>query len=135
MWTPETLAVVATAFLLAGFVKGVVGLGLPTVALALLTATLGLREAVALMLVPSFATNLWQGLAVSAPSGPPCVPEAVEGAGGGAALRHRGHLPGAASLSCELGRVRMQVSSVSVGSRFGCGLPVVKKHPEREDHT
>lgn len=63
MWTPEILAIVAAAFLLAGFIKGVVGLGLPTVALALLTATLGLREAVALMLVPSFATNLWQGLA------------------------------------------------------------------------
>jgi uncharacterized membrane protein YfcA len=50
-------------FLLAGFVKGVVGLGLPTVSLALLTATLGLAPAMALLLVPSFVTNLWQALA------------------------------------------------------------------------
>lgn len=55
------IAVTAT-FLLAGFVKGVVGLGLPTVSLALLTATLGLPQAMALLLVPSFATNLWQAI-------------------------------------------------------------------------
>lgn len=63
MWTPDVLVLATAVFLLAGFVKGVVGLGLPTVALALLTATLGLQEAMALMLVPSFATNLWQGVA------------------------------------------------------------------------
>lgn len=62
MWTPETLAVIAATFLLAGFVKGVVGLGLPTVSLALLTATLGLKAAIALMLVPALVTNVWQGL-------------------------------------------------------------------------
>lgn len=39
------------------------GLGLPTVSLALLTATLGLTQAMALLLVPSFVTNLWQALA------------------------------------------------------------------------
>ncbi len=61
MWTPETLVVVTATFLIAGFVKGVAGLGLPTVALALLTATLGLKEAMVLMLVPSFVTNVWQG--------------------------------------------------------------------------
>lgn len=62
MWAPEILAVVAATFLLAGLVKGVVGLGLPTVALALLTAALGLTEAMALMVIPAIATNLWQGL-------------------------------------------------------------------------
>lgn len=51
---------IAVTFLLAGLVKGVIGLGLPTVSLALLTATLGLPQAMALLLVPSFATNLWQ---------------------------------------------------------------------------
>lgn len=39
-----------------------VGLGLPTVSLALLTATLGLKEAMVLMLLPSFLTNVWQGI-------------------------------------------------------------------------
>ena len=57
-----TLLIVTATFLLAGMVKGVIGLGLPTVSLALLTATLGLQPAMALMLVPSFVTNLWQAL-------------------------------------------------------------------------
>jgi uncharacterized membrane protein YfcA len=47
-------------FLLAGTVKGVIGLGLPTVSLAILTVALDLPGAMALLLVPSFATNLWQ---------------------------------------------------------------------------
>ena len=56
------LLLVAATFLLAGGVKGVIGLGLPTVSLAILTATVGLQPAMALLLVPSFATNLWQGV-------------------------------------------------------------------------
>ncbi len=56
----ENLIIVALAFLLAGSVKGVTGLGLPSVSLALLTATLGLKAAMAILLVPSFVTNVWQ---------------------------------------------------------------------------
>jgi len=63
MWSVEVIAIVCATFLFAGWVKGVVGLGLPTIALALLAATVGLREAIALMLVPSMVTNVWQGLA------------------------------------------------------------------------
>lgn len=63
MWTPENLIIVGGTFLIAGFVKGVIGLGLPTVSLALLTATLGLKPAIVLLLLPSFVTNVWQGLA------------------------------------------------------------------------
>ncbi|MEO3431993.1 sulfite exporter TauE/SafE family protein [Inquilinus sp. CAU 1745] len=59
----ETLALVGATFFLAGAVKGVVGLGLPTVSLAVLTATIGLPQAMALLLAPSLATNLWQALA------------------------------------------------------------------------
>ncbi len=62
LWLPESLVVIFVSFVLAGFVKGVVGLGLPTVSLGLLTASLGLTNAIALMLVPTFATNVWQGL-------------------------------------------------------------------------
>lgn len=58
---PATLAIACAVFVLAGFVKGVVGLGLPTVSLALLTIVVDLPTAMALMLVPSFVTNLWQG--------------------------------------------------------------------------
>ena len=61
LWHADTLIIIAATFVLAGFVKGVVGLGLPTVSLAVLTAALGLEEAILLMLIPSFATNLWQG--------------------------------------------------------------------------
>lgn len=60
MLDPPTLVLITLTFLLAGAVKGIVGFGLPTVALALLTATLGLPAAMVLFLVPSFATNVWQ---------------------------------------------------------------------------
>lgn len=57
-----TALIIAATFLLAGGVKGVVGLGLPTVSLGLLTATLDLTTAMALLLIPSFVTNVWQAL-------------------------------------------------------------------------
>lgn len=59
----ESLAIIALAFSAAGMVKGVIGMGLPTVSLALLTLAFGLKEAMALMLIPSFVTNVWQALA------------------------------------------------------------------------
>lgn len=62
MWTLENLLIIAATFLFAGFVKGMIGLGLPTVSLAILAATLGLKEAMVLMLLPSFLTNVWQGI-------------------------------------------------------------------------
>ena len=62
MWTPESLMIVGVTFLVAGLVKGVIGLGLPMVSLALLTAILGLKPAMALLLLPSFVTNVWQGM-------------------------------------------------------------------------
>jgi uncharacterized protein len=60
MFTFEVFAAVAAAFILAGFVKGVVGLGLPIISIAILAATIGLKSAVALFLIPAMATNLWQ---------------------------------------------------------------------------
>lgn len=56
------IAVIVGVLFLAGVVKGVVGLGLPTVSLALLTPVLGLPTAMAAMLLPSFLTNLQQAL-------------------------------------------------------------------------
>jgi uncharacterized membrane protein YfcA len=47
-------------FVLAGAVKGVVGLGLPTVAMALLAQWMTPTAAAGLLLVPSFVTNVWQ---------------------------------------------------------------------------
>jgi uncharacterized protein len=58
---PEaTLLLVLATFLFAGTVKGVIGLGLPTVSLAILTVAIDLPTAMVLLLVPSFVTNLWQ---------------------------------------------------------------------------
>ncbi len=62
MWSVEILTLAAVTFFLAGVVKGVVGLGLPTVTLAVFTATIGLKPAMALLLVPSFVTNCWQAV-------------------------------------------------------------------------
>lgn len=62
MFDSATLLVVAGTFFIAGAVKGVIGLGLPTVSLALLTVALDLPTAMALLLVPSFVTNLWQSV-------------------------------------------------------------------------
>ena len=56
----ELLAVVLSVFVLAGAVKGVIGMGLPTVSLGLLAVATDLTTAMALLLVPSFATNIWQ---------------------------------------------------------------------------
>ncbi len=56
------MAAIAGTFLLAGGVKGVIGLGLPTVSLGLLTVVLDLTSAMALLLVPSLVTNLWQAV-------------------------------------------------------------------------
>lgn len=47
-------------FVLAGLVKGVIGLGLPTVALGLLSLAMPPAEAAAMLIVPSFVTNVWQ---------------------------------------------------------------------------
>lgn len=50
-------------FVAAGFVKGVTGMGLPTVAMGLLGSTMPPAAAAALLLIPSFVTNVWQLLA------------------------------------------------------------------------
>lgn len=55
-----TVLVIIATFLIAGTVKGVIGLGLPTVSLAVLTVAIDLPTAMALLLVPSFITNVWQ---------------------------------------------------------------------------
>ncbi|MFH6785526.1 MULTISPECIES: sulfite exporter TauE/SafE family protein [Methylobacterium] len=60
---PFGWAVILATFLLAGFVKGVIGLGLPTVAVGLLATVMAPAHAAALLIVPSFVTNIWQLLA------------------------------------------------------------------------
>lgn len=57
-----TFAVLLIAFSLfcGGWVKGVFGMGLPTVALGLLSLTMPPVEAATLIVIPTLATNAWQ---------------------------------------------------------------------------
>ena len=56
------LAITAT-FILAGVVKGVTGMGLPTVAMGLLSVLISPLAAASLLIVPSLVTNVWQLMA------------------------------------------------------------------------
>lgn len=57
------ILIIAFTFLLAGMVKGVIGMGLPTVAMGLLSLAIPPVQAAALLVIPSLVTNLWQLLA------------------------------------------------------------------------
>ncbi len=57
---PIPLLVATLAFVIAGFVKGVIGLGLPTVSIGLLSLVMAPAKAASLLIVPSFVTNVWQ---------------------------------------------------------------------------
>jgi uncharacterized membrane protein YfcA len=54
---------IAAVFILAGFVKGIIGLGLPTISMGLLAVVMPPIEAAALLILPSLLTNVWQMLA------------------------------------------------------------------------
>ena len=51
---------VITTFLLAGMIKGVIGLGLPTIAMGLLGLAMAPSQAAALLIIPATLTNIWQ---------------------------------------------------------------------------
>ncbi|WDY58750.1 sulfite exporter TauE/SafE family protein [Pseudomonas sp. PSKL.D1] len=57
---PALSLLVVITFLLAGAVKGVIGLGLPTIAMGLLGLAMPPAQAAALLIVPSTLTNVWQ---------------------------------------------------------------------------
>ena len=56
----STLSYVLAVFVLAGFAKGVIGLGLPTISMGLLAVVLSPVESAALLILPSLVTNVWQ---------------------------------------------------------------------------
>jgi uncharacterized protein len=60
---PVPLAVATLTFLIAGFVKGVIGLGLPTISMGLLSLVMPPAKAASLLIAPSFVTNVWQAAA------------------------------------------------------------------------
>jgi uncharacterized membrane protein YfcA len=54
-----SLLVIGT-FLLAGMIKGIIGLGLPTIAMGLLGLAMLPTQAAALLIIPATLTNVWQ---------------------------------------------------------------------------
>jgi len=54
------LAVVAVVFMVAGFVKGVIGFGLPSISMGLLSVLILPDMAAAILIIPTFLTNVWQ---------------------------------------------------------------------------
>lgn len=69
MLTPETIALVIVTFLIGGFVKGAIGLGLPQIVLTGMLLAMPLRDALAIFLIPGVVANVWQAF-----SGPWFVP-------------------------------------------------------------
>lgn len=55
--------IIGVAFLMAGFVKGIIGMGLPTVAMGLLGLIMTPARGAAILIIPSIITNTWQLLA------------------------------------------------------------------------
>jgi uncharacterized membrane protein YfcA len=67
--TVTSMLLVGTIFLMAGLVKGVTGMGLPTVAMGLLGTLMAPAAAAAMLVVPSLVTNVWQLIAGPALAG------------------------------------------------------------------
>jgi uncharacterized membrane protein YfcA len=59
----QIVGIIAATFFAAGIVKGVTGMGLPTVAMGLLGGLISPLAAASLLVIPSFVTNIWQLLA------------------------------------------------------------------------
>ena len=56
----EHILLALAVFLIAGVVKGLVGMGLPTITIALTSLVLPLSDTIALIALPTIFTNLWQ---------------------------------------------------------------------------
>lgn len=53
---------IGATFALAGFIKGVIGGGLPTIAIGILGVAIPVPTAAALVVLPSIVTNIWQSM-------------------------------------------------------------------------
>ena len=56
------MLVIAVAFIVAGVAKGAIGIGLPPIAIGLMTLALPLGDAIAIMTIPTLTTNAFQAL-------------------------------------------------------------------------
>jgi len=60
--TELQMLVIAGAFIIAGVAKGAIGIGLPPIAIGLMTLALPLGDALAIMVIPTLTTNVFQAL-------------------------------------------------------------------------
>lgn len=60
---PSLVVAIAATFFAAGILKGVTGMGLPTLAMGVLGTLISPLAAASLLIAPSFVTNVWQLLA------------------------------------------------------------------------
>ena len=58
--TTEIVIIGFAAFLLAGTIKGTVGIGLPTLSISVMAQFVDPRVAIAMLLIPALVTNSWQ---------------------------------------------------------------------------
>ena len=56
------MLVIAGAFLIAGIAKGAIGIGLPPIAVGVMTLAVPLEDALAIMAIPTLLTNIWQAI-------------------------------------------------------------------------
>jgi len=61
--TPTIIALIMGILLLAGGIKGLIGVGLPTVSVALLINVITIRDALTIIIIPAIAANVWQAAA------------------------------------------------------------------------
>ncbi len=122
-----TLLVVIT-FLLAGAVKGVIGLGLPTIAMGLLGLAMSPAQAAALLIVPSTLTNLWQ-LAAGGH-----LPALLRRLGPMLVMIFVGTLLGSAWLGINSGpwAVHALGAALVIYALYGLAGPALRVAPERE---
>src|SRR5579862_7963208 len=56
------MMVIAGAFIVAGLAKGAIGMGMPPIAIGLMSFAVPLESAIAIMVVPTMVTNVWQAI-------------------------------------------------------------------------
>ena len=60
--TITQMLVTAGAFIVAGIAKGAIGMGMPPIAIGLMSFAVPLESAIAIMVVPTMVTNIWQAI-------------------------------------------------------------------------
>ncbi|HSH99470.1 MAG TPA: sulfite exporter TauE/SafE family protein [Reyranella sp.] len=56
------IGLIAVAFVIAGVAKGAIGMGMPPIAIGLMSFAVPLESAIAIMVVPTMITNIWQAI-------------------------------------------------------------------------